>query len=247
MKLTERVYLVGSGAKGFHLTDTLDCHVYLIDGRGELALIDSGAGYGTGEIINNIKKEGFDINQLKHLLLTHAHADHAGGAKNIVNKIGTQVYASDLTAQYLENGDEDAISLTSGKESGLYPKSYKYQATKVDRVVKEGDYILVGDLKLTVINTPGHSNDHISFLMESGEVKYLFAGDLVFYEGKIATQNIYDCNVYEIGKSIQKLKQENIDVLLAGHDSIVLKKGQDHINMGINYYENSIIPPSIIY
>src|SRR5699024_6502377 len=134
-----------------------------------------------------------------------------------------------------------------GKESGLYPKSYKYQATKVDRVVKEGDYILVGDLKLTVINTPGHSNDHISFLMESGEVKYLFTGDLVFYEGKIATQNIYDCNVYEIGKSIQKLKQENIDVLLAGHDSIVLKKGQDHINMGINYYENSIIPPSIIY
>jgi len=221
--------------------------VYLIDGGEELALIDSGAGYGTQAIIDNIKKEGFNVNKIKYLLLTHAHADHAGGAKSIVERTGAKVYSSNLTAKYLENGDEDAISLTAGKEGGFYPSNYKYQATKVDKKVKEGESISVGDLYLTVFNTPGHSVDHISYLMKSKGKRYLFSGDLVFYEGKVATQNIYDCNVYEIGRSINKLKDKNIDVLLPGHETIVLKDGQNHINQGINYYENSIIPPSIIY
>ena len=44
MQLTEFVHLVGSGQSGFSLTDPLDCHVYLLDGGSELALIDTGVG-----------------------------------------------------------------------------------------------------------------------------------------------------------------------------------------------------------
>ena len=47
MQLTERVYLVGSGASGFSLTHHSDCHIYLIDGGSESALIDAGTGLGT--------------------------------------------------------------------------------------------------------------------------------------------------------------------------------------------------------
>ena len=42
MKLTDDVYLVGGGDYGFNLTHRLDCHTYLIDGGGELALVDAG-------------------------------------------------------------------------------------------------------------------------------------------------------------------------------------------------------------
>ncbi len=47
MKLTNDVYLVGGGDYGFNLTHRLDCHTYLVDGGGELALIDAGFGPGT--------------------------------------------------------------------------------------------------------------------------------------------------------------------------------------------------------
>ena len=247
MKLTNEVYLVGSGVKGFSLTDNFDCHVYLIDGGDELALLDTGAGYGIREILENVERDGFSLDKLKYVLLTHGHADHAGGTKKLVDATGVKVCASELTAKYLENGDEDAISLTAGKAGWFYPSDYKYEATKVDTIVKEGDTISVGKLTLEVIETPGHSGDHISYLMKTPEKTYFFAGDLIFYEGRVATQFIHDCNVYEIGKSIEKLKDKEIDVLLPGHDPFVLKNGQSHIDRGRNYFKNTIIPPSIIY
>jgi glyoxylase-like metal-dependent hydrolase (beta-lactamase superfamily II) len=55
MQLTEHVYLVGNGVLGFDMTDAFDCHVYLIDGGSELALIDTGAGIGHAAILANVK------------------------------------------------------------------------------------------------------------------------------------------------------------------------------------------------
>ncbi|MFO1541441.1 MAG: hypothetical protein ACKOTZ_13530 [Chloroflexota bacterium] len=51
MQLTERIHLVGSGVWGFGLTDRADCHVYLVDGGTEAALIDAGAGVDTPAIL----------------------------------------------------------------------------------------------------------------------------------------------------------------------------------------------------
>src|SRR5438309_7277001 len=80
MKLLERVHLVGSGSNGFDLTDAYDCHVYLVDGGDELALIDVGAGIGAEAIVENVRRDGFDPSLIGHLILTHGHADHAGAA-----------------------------------------------------------------------------------------------------------------------------------------------------------------------
>ena len=44
MKITERVHVVGSGRVGFNLTHPIDCHVYLLNGGDEYALIDAGSG-----------------------------------------------------------------------------------------------------------------------------------------------------------------------------------------------------------
>ena len=60
MRLAERIYLVGSGSFGFDLTDPYDCHVYLLDGGTELALIDVGAGMGAEAIVENVRRDGFD-------------------------------------------------------------------------------------------------------------------------------------------------------------------------------------------
>ena len=59
MQITERIYLVGSGSAGFSLTFHSDCHIYLVDGGAELALIDAGVGPGRDDILQNIRSHDF--------------------------------------------------------------------------------------------------------------------------------------------------------------------------------------------
>src|SRR5439155_22513275 len=80
VQLAERIHLVGSGSFGFDLTDPYDCHVYLLDGGSELALVDVGAGMGAERVVANVEPAGFGPQRITQLLCTHAHGDHAGGA-----------------------------------------------------------------------------------------------------------------------------------------------------------------------
>ena len=66
MKLADRLYLVGSG--DFGLTDDYDCHVYLLDGDTEAALIDAGGGRDVGAILDNIRRDGIPLARVRYLL-----------------------------------------------------------------------------------------------------------------------------------------------------------------------------------
>ena len=80
MQITDRIYLVGSGRMGFDLTDALDCHVWLLDGGDAYALVDAGAGRDVDQILDRVREDGLDPGRIGTVLLTHAHADHSGGA-----------------------------------------------------------------------------------------------------------------------------------------------------------------------
>jgi len=64
VKLTDDVYLVGGGDYGFNLTHRLDCHVYLIDGGDELALVDAGFGPGTDRILERVAADGLEVDRI---------------------------------------------------------------------------------------------------------------------------------------------------------------------------------------
>src|SRR5690349_9576805 len=80
MRLHPRVYLVGSGEMG--LSDSWDCHIYVVDGGSELAMIDAGGGRPASyEMIRrNMLADGIDPQRIRHIILTHWHTDHARGA-----------------------------------------------------------------------------------------------------------------------------------------------------------------------
>ncbi len=63
---------MGSGWLGFGLSHDLDRHVYMVNGRSEIALVDAGAGLELDRIVANIRADGLDPNKLKYVLLTHA-------------------------------------------------------------------------------------------------------------------------------------------------------------------------------
>jgi len=247
VRLAERVYLVGSGTQGFDLTDPYDCHVYLIDGGGELALIDVGAGIGAAAIIENVKRDGFDPARIRHVILTHGHGDHAGGAARMRGMLGEpSVYASGGIADALRRADEKAISLEAAKLAGIYPMDYRMEPCSIDHELEEGATISVGDVVLSVLDTPGHSDGHVSLLMEDSGRRMLFAGDVIFFGGKVLLQNIHDCRLDALINSLRKLRQLDVTSLLPGHLTLSLKDGQRHIERANQVLDRLLIPEGIL-
>jgi hydroxyacylglutathione hydrolase len=248
MEITNRIYLVGSGSQGFSLTDEYDCHIYLVDGSSELALIDAGAGMGVPQIVQNILAHGFDTKRVRHLLLTHAHGDHAGGAKRMKAALGdARVYMHTDCAPFLREGNEQAISLADAKRVGLYPMEYHFEPCPVDVELEEGSVINVGDLQLRTIETPGHSKGHVSYILKHNGRNILFGGDLVFFGGRILLQNTWDCDLRAQLDSLNKLRDAQIDTLLPGHLSFSLKNGQRHIDAALKIADGLLVPPNFTY
>ena len=90
MRVTNHIYLVGSGPYG--LSHEFDSNIYLVDCEGALVLIDTGAGIDVKRILNNIKTDGFNFEDITYIFLTHAHADHSGGADELKNNRFSGIY-----------------------------------------------------------------------------------------------------------------------------------------------------------
>jgi hydroxyacylglutathione hydrolase len=247
VKLAERIHVVGSGSFGFDLTDPFDCHVYLLDGGDELALVDVGAGMGAEAIVENVRREGFDPARIRHLILTHAHGDHAGGAARMRGLLGAPaVYLSHARAEALRAGDEVAVSIDVAKQGGIYPPDYVLEPCDVDVELAEGDRIEVGTLTLEVLDTPGHADGHVSLLLDQGGRRTLFAGDVVFFGGKILLQAIHDCRLDEQIRSLRKLRELEIDALMPGHLAVSLAGGQRHIERANEVLDRLLVPEQIV-
>jgi glyoxylase-like metal-dependent hydrolase (beta-lactamase superfamily II) len=247
MQLHERVHLIGSGLLGFEWTDPYDCHVFLLDGGDELAIVDAGGGMGTTAIVENVRSAGFDPERVRHVILTHAHGDHAGGTARLKAALSTPaVHLSHVAAPWLRDGDEDAISLGRAKEAGIYPEDYRFEPCAVDNELAEGDTISVGDLRLEVLDTPGHCDGHVSLLAEIDGRRLLFAGDAVFYGGTIHLQNIPDCRLDAQISTLRKLRELSVDVLLPGHQTFSLTDGQRHIERANEWLDRLLVPPQMV-
>ena len=247
MQLTERVYLVGSGATGFSLTHYSDCHIYLIDGGDELALVDAGTGLGKEEILQHIQGHGFSPDDVHYLFLTHLHADHAGGTAGLRGAMpNVQVLAAKDMAFALREGDEEAIGLVAGKRGGYYEPEYRFEPCPVDVELVDGQEIDVGDVTIKALETPGHSAGHITYVMEDAGRSYMFSGDNLFFGGKILLQPVPDCDLQVHIRSIEKLKDLGVDVFLPGHGCISLKDGQRHIDEALSWPARCLVPPSFL-
>lgn len=248
MKLTEDVYVVGGGRMGFGLSGALDCHVYLLDGGAEWALVDPGLGldHAFDLVLENLRQDGIDISRIRKLILTHYHADHVGAAREAQQRLDLEVIASPLTARVLEEQDERAIALDVAKAAGFYPADFALQRCPVHQAVVEGDVIQVGDLALHVWETPGHCDGHLSFYFRGRDRTYLLGGDLVFHLGRVVLQNIHDCRIDAYNRSVQKIATLDFDALLPGHVQIALRNGKDHVNMAAQAFKQLGVPPNLI-
>ncbi len=227
MRLTPRLYLVGSGEVG--LSDPNDCHVYLLDGGGEYALIDAGCGTerSVAGILATIEREGLDPARLRTVILTHCHFDHAAGASIFRERFGCRVIAPAGERAFIEGG-----------RNGVRP-------SVVDRAVDDGDTIEVGALTLTAHCVPSHSEATTAYRVDTPEGRLLFAGDIVFANGVIGLINHPGSDLANYRAYIGRLGGLGIDALLPGHLVFTLGNGQRHIDVAIRRLTEGFVPYSI--
>jgi hydroxyacylglutathione hydrolase len=237
---------VGSGWGGMGISDPFDCNIYLIDGGDGAVLVDAGIGPRTDDMVTEVARV-VDLAKVGHLILTHAHPDHCGGAwrwKELLPDV--QIVASHAVARWVRTADERAMSIEMGKRADFYPPEFCFTPCPVDLEVAEGDSIAAGALELSIVETPGHADGHISVVCRSRGKRLLFCGDVVFFGGYISVVNNWDCRIQDYASSLSKLASLEVDSLFPGHHSVDLSRGARHIDGAHRLFERGFVPKSIV-
>lgn len=172
--------------KLFHLSSgPLRVNTYFLvnESTRDAVCIDGGENY---KLIKRAETEnGFKI---KHLLLTHAHFDHAGNAA-LLQADGALVYASAKDAEKLVGGG------TLAEDFGR-----KFQSLKADVLLYGGEKLSLCDITIEVIATPGHTDGSLTFKTED----MLFTGDTLFLES-VGRTDFPTGNREDLIRSVKKL------------------------------------------
>ena len=143
-----------------YLVGTCGISAILITGTDGHVLIDAGTEKGADLIADNIRFLGFVPSEVRILLHSHEHLDHVGGMARLQQLTGARLIASAAAADVFATG----AAAADDPQAGMHKP---FPAARVDRVVKDGETVRLGNLQLTAIATPGHTAGAMSWRWES--------------------------------------------------------------------------------
>jgi metallo-beta-lactamase class B len=137
-KIVGPLYFVGTKGLGVFLFTTSEGHL----------LMNTGMPSSGPMIVDSVRKLGLRPGDIKLMINGHAHIDHAGAFAYLKQQFGGQLAVMKDDVAAMESGDRDDFK---------YANDFVYPAVKVDRVLRDGDTIRMGDVLLTAYHTPGHT------------------------------------------------------------------------------------------
>lgn len=144
-------------------TGILEVNTYVLidEGTKKAAIIDIGGKI--KDIMSDLKKEGITA---EYILCTHGHFDHVYGAKEAQVLYNLPVYMH----------SKDVLLISKLQEQLEMWNMPKVEAPNIDKTIEDNDEILLGNLKIKVLHTPGHTPGSVGFLCDN----VLFSGDTLF-------------------------------------------------------------------
>ena len=191
---------------------------YLIETDSELALIETGPDSVYNNLLEALRHLGFDAEDIRKVFVTHVHLDHAGAAWHLASN-GAMVYVHYNGAKHLS----DPSKLLSSAA-----KIYKERMDELWGTVKaipdekihptfDGEEILVGNTKITAVDTQGHASHHNTYLVNGNA----FTGDVGgvrIKDGPILPPTpAPDINVELWLSSIEKIRSLNPSAIYPTH------------------------------
>jgi metallo-beta-lactamase class B len=187
---------------------------FLITGNAGHILLDAGFAETAPQIQQNIETLGFHLADVKILLNSQAHFDHAGGLAQLKALTGARLIASDADAQLIARG---------GKGDFAFGARLTYEPLKADRIIADGESISLGDTKMTAHLTPGHTKGCTTWttsVEENGKtLQVVFLGGVTIPGYKLVENKQYPAIADDYARSFSVLKRLPCDVFLGAHGS----------------------------
>jgi glyoxylase-like metal-dependent hydrolase (beta-lactamase superfamily II) len=161
---------------GLHVVSGMVNIFVLDDEETGVTVIDAGMPGSLSSVMEVLEGIGRKPEDVKHILITHADLDHVGGLHRLVAASGATVVASAESARHIQRRSNPPHLKFPMRLISRVVSLISRRAVPVEHVVADGDTLdLAGGLR--VLETPGHTPDHLSFYWERERV--LFAGDLL--------------------------------------------------------------------
>lgn len=207
-RIADNLYYVGTKGVASYLITTREGHI----------LINSNVEAGVPLLRTSVESLGFKFNDIKILLISHAHWDHNAASATIKKLTG---------AKYMVMEADVPVIVSGGKSDFHYghEPDAQYAPTTVDRVLRDGDQVKLGSAVLTAHLTPGHTKGCTTWTMkvkdEAGKTR-----DVVIIGSPNVNPgyNLVDSKVYpEMAKDFERtfavLKSLPVDYFLGAHGS----------------------------
>nr|MDO8082442.1 MBL fold metallo-hydrolase [Candidatus Freyarchaeota archaeon] len=172
-RISENVYLVDVGMHG-KLGST---SVFLVKGE-KAAVLDTGSNGTVKNLVEGVLNLGIKKDEVVYIMPSHCHFDHAGGAAYLEDEFPkARVLVSEKDSKRLSVPSIIEKLIDGGKQTFGDP-SIEMKPIKNFDIVKEGDSVDLGNgVEVQILETVGHSNDHISFYEPKN--RFMFVGDAV--------------------------------------------------------------------
>jgi metallo-beta-lactamase class B len=203
-RIAGNVYYVGAADLTSYLITTPKGHI----------LLDSGMLKTVPLVRANIEKLGFKLADVKALVNSHAHYDHAGGLAELKRLTKATLYASEADAKLLARG---------GKGDPNYGDRFEFEAVSTDQTFNDGWKLKLGGTTLTAMVTPGHTQGCTSWTMDVTEagrrVKAIFVCSVTAPGYTLVGNKEHPEIVSDYESTFRRLKALKVDLFLSSHAS----------------------------
>jgi metallo-beta-lactamase class B len=201
-RIAENLYYVGASDIASYLVTTSEGHILIDGGFVETApLIEA-----------SIARLGFELTDVKILLNTHGHFDHAGGLAALKAKTGAKLHASAIEATLLQAG---------GKQDFRWGDEGAYPPVTVDRRLADGDTVTLGGTTLTARLTPGHTKGATTWTWKSGGLDVVLVSSASILDYRFVGEESYPGIRADFEKSFATFRALPCDLFLAPHTSFL--------------------------